>query len=177
MNATQAATGSSGLMVSGKGGAIAPKRLSQYTHSHLKFQLGNFAALLPTHQILEAITVPAASLTPMPNMPPAMLGLINRRSQVLWVADLALLLGIPVVYPNSQQYDLVLLQLNQVLIGLRVQAINNILNLPPTEICVPPAHIPARLVPFLRGCCLQDRDVLLVLSGEAILHASALQPT
>ncbi|MEM1308663.1 MAG: chemotaxis protein CheW [Cyanobacteria bacterium P01_H01_bin.153] len=177
MNSTSTFSQQSGLAVRPQGGAIAPKKLSQYTYSHLKFQLGNFAALLPTHQILEAITLSAASLTPMPNMPPAMLGLINRRSQVLWVADLALLLGIPVIYPNSQQYSLVLLQLNQVLIGLRVHEISNIMNLLPEEICVPPAHIPAGIVPFLRGCYLQDREVLLVLNGESILHAPALQST
>ncbi|MDB9526333.1 chemotaxis protein CheW [Oscillatoria sp. CS-180] len=156
-------------------GTIASPAIVQYTHSHLKFRLGRHLTLLPTRQILEVITVPAASVTPMPNMPPAMLGLINRRSQVMWVTDLALLLGIPVAYPNSQQYNLVLLQVNQVLLGLRVQEIDNILNLPHQEVCPPPAHVPAGLVPFLRGCYVKENDVLLVLNAEAILHAPALK--
>jgi twitching motility protein PilI len=125
---------------------------------------------------LEAVTLPATSLTPMPNMPPAMLGLINRRSQVVWVADLALLLGIPVAYPNSQQYNLVLLQVDQVLVGLRVHEISSIFSLPPARICPVPPHISSGLVPFLRGCFLEGNEVLLVLSGEAILKAPALQP-
>lgn len=156
--------------------AIAPRRLGQYIHSHLKFGLGQHTGLLPTQQVLEVITIPAASMTPMPNMPPAMLGLINRRSQVLWVADLALLLGIPVTYPNSQLYHLILLQVSQVIVGLRVQEIINIHSIPPEHICPPPAHLPAGLVPFLRGCYLQNREVVLALSGEAILRAPALQP-
>lgn len=156
-------------------GAIASQGLIQYTHSHLKFVLGRYSALLPTRQVLEVITIPAASVTPMPNMPPAMLGLINRRSQVLWITDLSLLLGIPTAYPNSQQYSLVLLQVNQILLGLRVQEIENILSLPPHQICTPPAHLPAGLMPFLRGCYINKNAVLLVLNAEAILHAPALK--
>lgn len=176
MNLIANQTNNSGLMLSNGGAALASLKKGQYTHSHLKFHLGDQLALLPTSQVLEAITVPAASLTPMPNMPPAMLGLINRRSQVLWVADLAMLLGIPVAYPYSQQYNLVLLQVNHVLLGLRVQDVEGILSLPPENICEAPAHVPAGLVPFLRGCFLQNNDVLLVLSAEAVLRAPALQP-
>lgn len=163
------------LVVSGKEAPLAVKEQGQYTHSHLKFRLGNYLALLPTKQVVEAITIPTAHLTAMPNMPPAMLGLINRRSQILWVTDLALLLGIPAVYPNSQHYNLVLLQVDRILVGLKVQEIDGILSLPPAQICAAPAHIPASLVPFLRGCFLQGSDVLLVLNAEAIIRAPALR--
>lgn len=176
MNLTKTSHRQPGLVIAGKGGAIAPKNLSRYAHSHLKFRLGSYSALLPTYQVLEAVTLSAASLTPMPNMPPAMLGLINRRSQVVWVADLALLLGIPVGYPDSQQYNLVLLQVDKVLVGLRVQEISSISSLPPDQICPVPPHISSGLIPFLRGCFFEGNEVLLVLNGEAILKAPALQP-
>jgi positive phototaxis protein PixI len=155
--------------------AIAPASLGQYIHSHLKFTIGSHTALLPTHQVLEAITLPMSSVTPMPNMPPAMLGLVNRRSQVIWVTDLALLLGIPVTYPNSQHYHLILLQIHQVLVALRVQEINSIVSLPPEQVSPVPAHMSADLGSFLRGCWLQDNEVRLVLNAEAIVRAPALQ--
>ena len=165
-----------GAMVTGsEDGAIAPRNLSRYTHSHLKFALGEHTALLPTHQIMEVVTIPTASLTPMPNMPPAMLGLINRRSQVLWVTDLALLLGIPVSAPNTQLYNLILLQIGQTLVALRVQEIMNILSIPGEKICPPPSNTSTWLMPFLRGCFLQDGEVVLMLNAEAILRAPALQ--
>jgi twitching motility protein PilI len=106
-----------------------------------------------------------------------MLGLINRRSQVMWVADLALLLGIPVAYPQSQQYHLVIQQVNHQMVGLRVHEISSIVSLPPEQICEAPPHIAASLGTFLRGCFLQGREVVLVLSAEAILGAPALQPS
>ncbi|MBE7380079.1 MAG: purine-binding chemotaxis protein CheW [Leptolyngbya sp. SIO1E4] len=176
MNLTDAKSQESGQIVSSVGTALAPKRTVRYAHSYVKFRLGHQWALLPTHQVLEAITVPTASVTPMPNMPAAILGLINRRSQVLWVTDLTLLLGMPAAYLNSQQYNLVLLQIGHVLIGLQVQEIEGILSIPPDQICAAPANIPAGIAPFLQGCFLQNNDVVLVLNAEAVLRAPALQP-
>ena len=177
MNLTNSNASSQGLIVPNVGTALAPKSVMRYVHSHLKFRLGNQLALLPTNQVLEAITIPVTSITPMPNMPPAMLGLINRRSQVMWVTDLALLLGMRVAYPNSQQHSLILLQVNHVLLGLRVQEVEGILSLPPEQICAAPAHIPAGIVPFLQGCFLQDTEVMLVLNAESVLRAPTLQPS
>ncbi len=155
---------------------LVPKAVVSLTYSYLHFSLGTQSALLSTHQVQEAITIPAAHVTPIPNMPPAMLGLINRRSQVLWVADLALMLGLSgIAYPTTQQYNLVLVQIGAVIMGLRVHQVVGILSTPPDQIQPAPAHIPPGLVPFLQGCVLQDKDVLLVLDGEAIVRAPALR--
>lgn len=177
MSLVDAKNNGQGLAISDREMSLVPKSKGKepYTNSHLKFRLGNYLALLPTHQVQEAITIPTSHLTAMPNMPPAMLGLINRRSQILWVTDLALLLGMPVAYPNSQHYNLVLLQVNRILVGLKVQEIDGIMSIPPAQICTPPAHIPVTLVPFLQGCFLQGNDVLLVLNAEAVIHAPALR--
>lgn len=156
-------------------GALATQALTPLTHSYLRFTLGTQPALLPTRQVQEAIATPAARITPMPNMPPALLGLINRRSRVLWVVDLALLLGLPTAYPNSQQYNLVLMQVGAVSLGLRVSQIDGILSLPPQHMQPAPTHVPPGLVSFLRGCVLQEGEVLLGLDGEALLRAPALQ--
>jgi len=156
-------------------GTMASQSALTITQSYLKFTLGLQAALIPTRQVQEAITISTARMTPMPNMPPALLGLINRRSQVLWVTDLALLLGLPVAFPNSQQYNLVLMQAGAVLLGLRVHTIEGILSLPVGQVQPPPPHVPSSLVPFLQGCVLQQGEVLLVLDAEAILRSPALQ--
>jgi twitching motility protein PilI len=94
---------------------------------------------------------------------------------VLWVTDLALLLGLPVAHTHTQQYKLVLLQVHRVLLGLRVEEIEGIVSAPPENIQSPPAHIPKNLLPFLKGCILQGNEVLLTLNAEAILQAPALK--
>jgi positive phototaxis protein PixI len=163
-------------------GAIAPGTLTkpkakQLTHAHLQFWLGpQTLAALPTRCIQEAMTVATQRITPMPNMPPCMLGLINRRSRVLWIADLATLLGLPIAYPRTQQYNLILLQVDTLLVGLRVYEIEGILSITPDQIQPPPANIPSSLVPFLRGCVVQSPDIILTLDAEAIAAAQALQP-
>lgn len=157
------------------GKALATQALTPLTHSYLRFSLGSQSALLPTRQVQEAVATPAARITPMPNMPPALLGLINRRSRVLWVVDLALLLGLPTAYPNSQQYNLVLMQMGAVVLGLRVTQIDGILSLAPQHLQPAPTHVPPSLVPFLQGCVLQDGEIMLCLDGESLLRAPALQ--
>jgi positive phototaxis protein PixI len=155
--------------------ALVPKALGPLAHSYLRFSLGVQSALLPTRQVQEAITLPAARITPMPNQPPALLGLINRRSQVLWVADLALLLGLPGAYASTQQYNLVIVQTGSLVMGLRVQGVDGILSTTPQQVQPTPLHLPPGLVPFLRGCVLQASEVLLVLDADAIARAPALQ--
>ncbi|MGF1517421.1 MAG: chemotaxis protein CheW [Nodosilinea sp.] len=157
------------------GQTLAPQTLSPQTHSYLRFSLGPQSALLPTQQVQEAIATPVTRITPMPNLPPAMLGLINRRSRVLWVVDLALLLGLPMAYPTSQQYNLVLMQVGTVAVALRVSHIDGILSVAPHQLQPTPPHVPPGLVPFLQGCVRQDGDVLLSLDGDALLRAPALQ--
>lgn len=158
-------------------GALTPILKDRPGHTHLKFHLGlQTPAVMATRYIQEAITVPAPRISPMPNMPRCMLGLINRRSRVIWVADLALLLGLPAVYANSQQYNLVLLQVGSVSVALRVHEIDGILSVSPDMIQSSPPHIPANLIPYLRGCILQPSEVLLALDPEAIVQSSALQP-
>lgn len=145
--------------------------------AHLKFHLGvQTPAIIATRHLQEAITVPAQRVSPMPNMPACMLGLINRRSRVIWVADLALVLGLSIADANPHQYNLILLQVGTVALALRVHAIEEILTIRPDQIQSPPSHIPASLVPYLRGCILQGSEVLLALDAEAIAQSSALQP-
>ena len=157
-------------------GTLASARLGQAGHTHLKFHLGiQTPAVMATRHIQEAITVPVQRVSPMPNMPPCMLGLINRRSRVIWVADMALLLGLTVAQTLSHQYNLILLQVGAVSLALRVHEIDGILSISPEMIQPPPAHIPAALVPYLQGCILQPAEVLLALNAEAIVQSSALQ--
>jgi twitching motility protein PilI len=142
----------------------------------LKFHLGlRTPALLATQYIQEAITIAAHRVSPMPNMPSCMMGLINRRSRVLWVVDLAHLLGLPIGYTQTQQYNLILLQVGTTTVGLRVHEIDGIQSVQPDQIQSPLTQISPQLVPYLRGCLLQSNEILLVLDAEAIVRSSALQ--
>jgi twitching motility protein PilI len=143
---------------------------------YLKFQLTpNTWAVLAMKQVQEVLHLPVHRLTPMPNLSACILGLTNWRSRVMWVVDLAQMLAVASLDTNLQQYDLLLIRVGDVALGLAVQQIGNITWLSTTEIQTPPADIGTNLVPYLRGCVLQEQDILLVLEPEAIARSPVLQ--
>lgn len=148
--------------------------------AYLKFRLSQRTpAVFSMRYVQEALILPARRLTPMPNMPTPMLGLMNRRSRVLWVADLAQLLGLPALDGNVQQYTVILIQVGSVPLGLAVQQVEGITRLPSDAIQSPLGQVTAALVPYLRGCALQQHDdkqeILLVLDAEAVTQSPILQ--
>ncbi|MBF2000174.1 MAG: purine-binding chemotaxis protein CheW [Synechococcales cyanobacterium C42_A2020_086] len=148
--------------------------------AHLKFRLGHQTpAVFSMQCVQEALILPARRLTPMPNVPAPLLGLINRRSRVLWVLDLAQILGLALLDLNAQQYTLVLIQVGAVSLGLAVQQVEGIVRLAPEAIQPPVGQISSSLVPYLRGCALQHQEekqeIVLVLDAEAIVQSPLLR--
>jgi positive phototaxis protein PixI len=148
--------------------------------AYLKFRLNaQTPAVFSMRSVQEAIVLSTRRLTPMPNMPAAMMGLMNRRSRVIWVVDLAQLLDLATLDGNVQQYTLILIQVGAVPLGLAVQQVEGMIRLHPDEIQSPVGQVSAALVPYLRGCALQQQEqkqeILLVLDTEAIIQAPILR--
>jgi positive phototaxis protein PixI len=149
--------------------------------TYLKFHLNRqIPAVFSMRHVQEALILQSRRLTPMPNMPAPMMGLMNRRSRVIWVVDLAQLLGLSVLDASStQQYMLILIQVGSVPLGLAVHQVEGIMRLEPNAVQSPVGQVAASLVPYLRGCVLQQqehkREILLVLDGEAIAHSPILR--
>jgi twitching motility protein PilI len=146
--------------------------------SYLKFQFGQQTpAILSMSRAQEVVILPVGRLTPMPNMPPFVMGLLNRRSRVLWVIDLALMLGLPAVETNIQYYNLVIISNGSATFGVIVQTVEGIVRLTPESIRSPLGQVSSSLVPYLRGCVLQEQEILLVLDAEAIMGSPLLHNT
>jgi twitching motility protein PilI len=143
--------------------------------SYLKFQFGQQTpAVLSMSRAQEVVILPVGRLTPMPNMPPFVMGLLNRRSRVLWVIDLALMLGLPAVETNVQHYNLVIISDGLATFGVIVQAVEGLMRLTLESIRSPLDQVSSSLVPYLRGCVLQEQEILLVLDADAILRSPLL---
>ncbi|NJO41297.1 MAG: purine-binding chemotaxis protein CheW [Cyanobacteria bacterium CRU_2_1] len=148
--------------------------------AYLKFQLApKTPAVFSMRYVQEAIILPTRRLTPMPNMPSPMLGLTNRRSRVFWVVDLAQMLGIAALDANVQQYTLILMQVGSVPLGLAIQQVKGIAWFHPDAVQSPLRQVTTALVPYLRGCILQQheqlQEILLVLDAEAIVQSPILR--
>lgn len=143
--------------------------------TYLKFQFGQQTpAVLPMSRAQEVVVVPVHRLTPMPNMPAHVMGLLNRRSKVLWMIDLARMLGLPPVEINVQHYNIVIISNGSATFGLIVQVVEGVVRLTPESIQSPLGQVSSGLVPYLRGCVLQEQEILLVLDAEAIMNSPLL---
>lgn len=152
-----------------------PQRKKNLGDTYLKFQLGQQTpAVLSMRQAQEVVVLPHGRLTPMPNMSAHVMGLMNRRSRVLWVVDLARMLSLPFPETNVQHYDVVIIRSESASVGVIVQAVEGVVRLAPSDIQPPIGQVSAGLVPYLRGCVLSKEEILLVLDAEAITRSPLL---
>jgi twitching motility protein PilI len=143
--------------------------------TYLKFQLEQqIPVTLSMEQAQEVLIVPTGRITPMPNMPECVLGLLNRRNRVLWVIDLAQMLQLQPLDTNVQQYHIVIIRVGQVPLGLVVQEVKGVTRFTLDCIQSPMGLVTSGLTPYVRGCILQQKEVILVLDAEAIVHSPIL---
>lgn len=144
----------------------------------LKFCLNaETQAVFLMRQVQEVLSLPRHRLTPMPNMPASVLGLMYRRSRVMWVVDLAALLGMPSLGMKSQHLDLIIVQGGTMRLALAVQQVDTMFWLPPQDVQPSPSHAKPALLAYLRGCILRDQEILWVLDADAITQSSNLHLT
>lgn len=138
--------------------------------TYLKFQMDQqIPAILSMQHAQEVLIVAAGRITPMPNMPKCVLGLLNRRNRVLWVIDLAQMLQLQPIETNVQQYHIVIIRVGQVPLALVVQEVKGITRFPPDCIQSPMGLVTSGISPYLHGCILEEEEILLVLNAEAIV--------
>lgn len=143
--------------------------------TYLKFQLEQQTpAILSMEHAQEVLIVPAGRITPMPNMPECVLGLLNRRNRVLWVIDLAQMLQLQPLDTNVQQYHIVIIRVGQVPLGLVVQEVKGVTRFTLDCIQSPMGLVTSGLTPYVHGCILQQKEIILVLDAEAIVHSPIL---
>lgn len=141
--------------------------------AYLRLQLdAQTQAVLPMQQIQEVLVVPAERLTPIPNMPEWVLGLLNQRSRVFWAIDLPCLLALSPPVQQAQEYNIAIARSGNTPLGLVVQKVQGAIRLSEAAIQSPVGNVAPGLVPYLRGCVLQQSEILLVLDAEAIVHSS-----
>ncbi|MEH1819424.1 MAG: chemotaxis protein CheW [Nostoc sp.] len=143
---------------------------------YLKFQLNQqTTAVLSMRHTQEAILVPIESITSMPNMQPCILGLMNWRSRVIWVVDLPRMLNLESLDYRLRQYNVIVIQVESLVLGLVVQEIKGTTKFIVDDIHSPIGQVASSLVPYLCGCVVQEEEILLVLDAQAIVQSSILR--
>ncbi|MBW4573707.1 MAG: chemotaxis protein CheW [Aphanothece sp. CMT-3BRIN-NPC111] len=144
--------------------------------AYLKFQLEpQTTAVLSMEYAQEVVVVPFGRITPIPRMSSYIRGLLNRRNKLLWVIDIAQMLGLQPIDANVQQYNIAIIRVGQIPLGLMVREVKGVTRFTRDSIQSPLGTIVANMTPYLQGCILQQMEILLVLDPEAIVNSPSLQ--
>ena len=137
--------------------------------AYIRFQLtSEIKALLSMKQVEESLVVEADKITPLPNMPQSVIGMMNSRNRVFCVFDLAQLLSLPSGVISCRQYQIIVLQtasVQPIYMGLAVTSIQGIVRLPKTQIKSFFENFPYSIAPYLYGAVQEEETIIPVLDG------------
>lgn len=150
---------------------------------YLKFHLGSsLTALIPLIQVVETLRISAHQISPIPNMPTSVLGLMSHQGKILWAIDLSKLIEVPQKGIRSRQYDIIVVEVmlgdgqesNSQFLGLHVPQIQGTLRMNPEELIPPFQGIVPGLAPYLQGQFQGQDENLFLLNVDAVCSAESL---
>ncbi|MDB9475279.1 chemotaxis protein CheW [Dolichospermum circinale] len=143
---------------------------------HLRFYLpsGEEFTFLATG-IREVIELNPGRITQVPNTSSLLLGAINLRGRLIWVADLGQFLETTPLNTDVPEISIIIIEDQDTILGLGVAAISGIDWLD-IEHLVPINHVPDDQTQFLRGAYIFDTETgkkyLQLLDQVAILRST-----
>ncbi|AKG22476.1 chemotaxis protein CheW [Calothrix sp. 336/3] len=124
---------------------------------HLRFFIPSqqeFA--LPATGIREVIELSPDRITPIPNASPLLLGTLNLRGRVIWVADLGQFLGeVMALNTDRAEISVIAIEEQDTIVGLAVDEIGG-MDWLDVQYLMAPNSVPDTMTPFLRGEWLLD---------------------
>lgn len=143
---------------------------------HLRFYVASgdeFA--LPAIGIREVMSPSPDRITPIPNVSPLLLGTLNVRGRVIWVADLGQFLGDATPLSTDRpDISVIAVEDQDTMLGLAVDRIVGMEWLDVEEVQMP-TNVPDSMAPFLRGEWSLEEDngrFLRLLDQIAILRSA-----
>ena len=111
--------------------------MSRVIDKHLQIvglRIGRETLGLPISMVREIVRVP--EITPVPNAPPHIEGVINLRGRIIAVIDLGKRFGEAPIERNSKS-RIVVVEMEERLVGLLVNSASEVLRIAPSEIEAP----------------------------------------
>lgn len=106
--------------------------------------------------------------TSLPHAPPFVRGVINLRGTVLPVVDLAMRLGLGESEPEERNV-IIVVDVGSRVMGLRVDAVSDILSFPPDQLQPPPDVTTKNGTPFVKALTILEERMVRLLDLEAVL--------
>lgn len=143
---------------------------------HLRFFLpSNEEFALPAIAIREVMQQPPDRITPIPNASPLLLGTINLRGQVIWVADLGQFLGDPTALNTDRvEIPVIAVEDQDTILGLAIESLGEMewLNIENLQTAT---NVPDHIAPYVQGEWVSGTEspkMLRLLDHIAILRSA-----
>lgn len=141
----------------------------------LKFKLATGLELaLPAVAVAEVMSIGPEKITPMPNISSLLLGTLNLRGEIIWVADLGQFLGEsqPLNIDRGELPVIAVMEQQDLLLGLAVETVVGMEWLK-SEMAFQNPDLPGNMAPFVRGeWARPEGGTLPLLDHASILRSS-----
>ncbi len=127
---------------------------------------------LPISLVREIVRVP--EITPVPNAPDHIEGVINLRGKVIAVMDLGKRIGEGPVERNSKS-RIVVVELEDRFAGLLVNSASEVLRIAPSEIVAPQVVFPTEDISYVTGVGKLNDRLIILLDLTRILQRAELE--
>jgi purine-binding chemotaxis protein CheW len=145
---------------------------------YLTFHVAGEEYAAPILQVKEIIEY--GTVTKVPTMPEYVRGVINLRGSVVPVVDLAAKLGLPLINVTRLSCIViveVMIEGEETVVGVLVDAMGQVIDLPAKDIEKPPAFGTRARADHLRGMGKLANKFLMILDLEKVLGQAALLDT
>lgn len=144
---------------------------------HLTFLLGHEYYGVPVLKVREIMSL--CEITPVPEMPDYLRGVLNLRGKIIPVADLRLRFR-KASTQNTERTCIVVVLVavadrTSALMGLIVDAVEDVVNLTAADIEPPPVFGPALETPFLLGMAKVKGAVVALLDIDHVISCEPIQ--
>jgi purine-binding chemotaxis protein CheW len=133
----------------------------------LVFELDGAPYALPIERVREIVRL--RPITPVPRVPPPVLGVISLRGEIVQVLDLRQALGAACAAPTRRTRIVVVHGDAGEVAGLLVDTVSEVLRVPESELRPPPGDTAA----FVSAICLRGDRFVSLLDPESVLHLGA----
>lgn len=137
---------------------------------YLTFRLGDETFAMPILMIKEILEYP--EMTNVPMMAPCVRGVLNLRGRVVPVVDLAVRFGRPASKPTRRTCVVILevqTEEEQLDIGIIVDGVNQVIDIPASDIEPPPSFGARLRTDFIRGMGKVNGGFVVILDGSTVL--------
>ncbi len=138
---------------------------------YLVFTLGDEDFAIPLLKVREVIALP--KVTPIPQSPSHVLGLMNIRGHVITLIDLRLKMGVKV--KSKEDTSVIICDINGIQVGVVVDTINSVAAPKEEEVTTPPHMDNAKAAQYVFAVYRKDKSLILFLDLDKILNIEEIK--